>query len=437
MTFEAQEPGSCRWGQSLRSRGTCVFFGILATPPGISLELQYVALLFVLFIFPRVLQRFRLPSAFTCLGLGAVASIGFGLFQHDAGVNLLSTLGIVSLFLFAGLDVDFAELRRNAAILAQHLIIRLALLAVVTFIVEVTLKLPVQPSILVSLALTTPSTGFILDSLVSLGVSDAERAWIKAKAIATELVALMVLFIALQPPSVPVMLRSTMILAAMIAFLPLIFRFFAKIVLPYAPKSEFGFLLMAAVMCALITRQLGAYYLVGAFVVGLTAQRFRQQLPAIASEQMVHAVELFASFFVPFYFFHAGLSLRGEDFSPNAIALGVAFFAILIPGRIYLVALHRRLSLGESMKTGARIGVSIAPTLVFTLVIAEILRDRFAVSPVIFGGLIVYTLANTLLPGFVLRTPSSEGAAADLLVPEMTLAAPTGEVPITAPERPR
>ena len=37
----------------------------------------------------------------------------------------------------------------------------------------------------------------------------------------------------------------------------------------------------------------------------------------------------------------------------------------------------------------------------FTLVIAEILRDRFGVSQVIFGGLIVYTLANTLLPGFI------------------------------------
>jgi Kef-type K+ transport system membrane component KefB len=400
----------------------------------ISLELQYVALLFVLFIFPRVLQRYRLPSAFTCLGLGALASIGFRLFQHDPGVSLLSTLGIVSLFLFAGLDVEFSELRRNAAILTQHLVIRISLLTLVTFLVELTLGLPVQPSILVSLALTTPSTGFILDSLGSLGVSQQERAWIKSKAIATELVALVVLFIALQPPSATVILRSSVILVAMIAFLPLIFRLFAKMILPHAPKSEFGFLVMAAVLCALITRELGAYYLVGAFVVGVTAQRFRRQLPAIASEQIVHAVELFASFFVPFYFFHAGLGLRSEDFTPAAIALGFMFIAILIPGRVYLVALHRRLSLGESVRSGARIGISIAPTLVFTLVIAEILRDRFAVSPVIFGGLIVYTLVNTLLPGFILRSAPRDGEAKNLLVPEMTLAAPSGEYPITSPD---
>jgi Kef-type K+ transport system membrane component KefB len=399
----------------------------------ISEELQYVVLLFVLFVLPRTLQRYRLPSAFTCLGLGALASIGLGLFQHDAVVTLLSTLGIVSLFLFAGLDVDFGELQRNAGVLSQHLVIRVALLAVVTFAVQVTLGLAIQPSILVSLALTTPSTGFILDSLGSLGVSNQERAWIKAKAIATELVALIVLFIALQPPSVPLIMRSTLILGAMIAFLPLIFRLFAKLVLPYAPKSEFGFLLMAAVLCALVTRQLGAYYLVGAFVVGVTAQRFRQQLPAIASVQMVHAVELFASFFVPFYFFHAGLGLRREDFSTYALALGGVFLAILIPLRIYLVALHRRLSLGESVRSGARIGLSITPTLVFTLVIAEILRDRFAVSPVLFGGLIVYTLVNTLLPGFILRIAPRPPEAVELPLPEMTLAAPTGEQTMTAP----
>lgn len=399
----------------------------------ISQELQYVLLLFVLFVLPRALQRIRLPSAITCVGLGALASIGFSLFQHDAVVTLLSTLGIVSLFLFAGLDVEFGELQRNAAILLQHIAIRVALLGVVTFAVLVGLNLAIQPSILVSLALTTPSTGFILDSLGSLGVSTTERTWIKAKAIATELVALAVLFVTLQPPSLPTVVRSTVILVAMIAILPLLFRVFAKVVLPYAPKSEFGFLLMAALLCALITRELGAYYLVGAFVVGVTAQRFRQQLPAIASEQMVHAVELFASFFVPFYFFHAGLGLRRTDFSPNSLALGAIFLLVLTPLRIYLVALHRQVSLGEPLKTGARIGLSISPTLVFTLVIAEILRDRFGVPQVVFGGLIVYTLVNTLLPGFILRIAPAEPDAVDVPVPEMTLANPSVETPLPTP----
>ena len=51
------------------------------------------------------------------------------------------------------------------------------------------------------------------------------------------------------------------------------------------------------------------------------------------------------------------------------------------------------------------LGFLIAPRLlaiVFTLVIAEILRSEFNIDPMIFGGLIVYTMLNTVLPGLLL-----------------------------------
>jgi hypothetical protein len=42
---------------------------------------------------------------------------------------------------------------------------------------------------------------------------------------------------------------------------------------------------------------------------------------------------------------------------------------------------------------------------VFTLVVAEVMDRQFNVGPVLFGGLVIYTLGTTLLPGLVLRTP--------------------------------
>lgn len=65
-----------------------------------SKEIQYALLIFGLFIIPRALQRFRLPSAITSVGLGALLSIGFHLFHDDSTINPLATLGIVSMFLF-------------------------------------------------------------------------------------------------------------------------------------------------------------------------------------------------------------------------------------------------------------------------------------------------------------------------------------------------
>lgn len=371
-------------------------------------ELDYVLLLFALFVVPRFLQRYRLPSAVTSVALGALAGLAWSLFAQDRTVGLLATLGIVSLFLFAGLEVDFHELRREAPILVQHLVLGVVALLGVAVVIHTALALAPRPAVLVALALLTPSTGFILDALPSLHLTEGERFWIKSQSVATELVALVVLFVTLQSTTLGGLTTSALILAAMVLVLPVAFRLFAVRVVPYAPKSEFAFLLMVAVLCAYVTRRLGVYYLVGAFVVGITAQRFRERLPAIASDQMLHAVEVFASFFVPFYFFNAGVHLRREDFGLDALALGIAFLATAIPLRIAIVAAHRRIALGETWRNGARIGVSMLPTLVFTLVIAEILRTEFAVTPAIFGGLIIYTLVNTLIPTLVLRLPAGE-----------------------------
>jgi len=45
---------------------------------------------------------------------------------------------------------------------------------------------------------------------------------------------------------------------------------------------------------------------------------------------------------------------------------------------------------------------------VFTLVLAQILRERFAVPRAVFGGLILYAVVNTMIPGFFLKLPPPE-----------------------------
>src|SRR5690349_5060074 len=97
-------------------------------------DLIYVALLFVLFVVPRFLQRYRLPSAVTSLLLGLAAG-WLGLLAHDGTVELLSTFGIVALFLFAGLDVDLEDLRPDLRPLLQYLALWIAMLGGVAWVV--------------------------------------------------------------------------------------------------------------------------------------------------------------------------------------------------------------------------------------------------------------------------------------------------------------
>ncbi|MFO0673758.1 MAG: cation:proton antiporter [Polyangiaceae bacterium] len=374
----------------------------------ISPEIQYMLLVFGLFIVPKALQRFRIPSAVTCLGIGAGLSIGFHSFHEDHTVKLLATFGIVAMFLFAGLEVDFAELRQGRRILLQHVAAQLGLLAAGAVTLYFVVGLEARAALLFALALFTPSTGFILDSLPGFGMTTEERFWVKSKAIASELVALGVLFLTIQSTDASTLALSALALAAMVLLLPRVFRGFAVVIAPFAPKTEFTFLVIMAIFCAFITRELGVYYLVGAFVVGVTAVRLRKDLPELSSEKLLGAVELFASFFIPFYFLKAGLHLRGEYFTWTALAIATALLVVVVPLRILRVAWHRKLALGEPWRVGARIGTAVIPTLVFTIVIAEILQERFNLSPSLFGALIIFTVVNTLFPGFALRLPPPE-----------------------------
>ena len=371
------------------------------TPARIPEQLGFIGLIFALFLVPKLLQRFKLPGAITALLLGIVASL-LGWFHHDPTINLLSTLGIVALFLFAGLEIDATELKHNRRPPALP-----ALIWTVTAIlaaVAAAMLLGVEPRVaaLIALAVVTPSTGFILSSLASFGMNKSEQNTVRTYAIGSELIALAALFVILQSTSARQLVISILAMAGVIVVIPLAFRAFASVVAPHAPKSEFAFLVMVAVVCAYATRMLGVYYLVGAFLVGVAAQRYRASHPAMSSEKMIDALESFGSVFIPFYFFHAGTEVMRGHLSLKSLAIGLGLVAVLVPLRIGVIGLHRRYVLGEPFVMSRRIGAAMVPTLVFTLVIVGILQRRFGLDEAIAGGLVLYTILNTVIPGFIL-----------------------------------
>ncbi len=370
-------------------------------------DIAFVALIFALFVIPKALQRYRLPSAITSLFMGAGAT-AFGLFHHDPTLHLLSTFGIVALFLFAGLEIDGAELRRQARPLVVHGLSWFALLAIGSIVATYAFGFALRPGVLIALALLTPSTGFILSSLAGLGLREPERFTVKTYAIASEILALVVLFFILQSTSLGRLAIALGAMLAVVIVIPLAFKLFARIVAPHAPRSEFAFLLMVAIVCAYATRRLGVYYLVGAFLVGIAAQRFRTELPAMSSEKMVDALESFGSVFIPFYFFRAGTEIVREQLSLRALGIGAALIAVMIPLRVAITVLQRRFGVGERSAAATRIGVALVPTLVFTLVLTDILNTDFGTSSYVLGALVLYTVVNTTIPAFVLKSAPPE-----------------------------
>jgi len=378
-----------------------------APPDWLSLtsDLAYLGLIFALIVIPRALQRFRLPAPLSSLALGMAATLLLGPGYHDATLVLLATLGISSLFLFAGLEVDVDGLRRGRGPLLVHLAMRSLLLGAVTFGGMRQFGFAWNTSLLLALALLTPSTGFILESLARLGLDDDERYWVTIKAIGSEILALAVLFVVLQSDSAAHLGISTLAIFAMIIGIPLLFALLGRLVVPYAPGSEFSLLVMVGLVAAYLTDKLGVHALVGAFLAGFIAQLLRKRMPGLASPENLRAIQLFASFFIPFYFFVAGLGVPAAALQWDALRLGAAITAVALPLRIGVVWCQRRFIRGETATGSLRVATALSPTLIFTLVLANILRERFHISDTLYGALLVYAALSTLLPSFVLAKP--------------------------------
>ena len=191
-------------------------------------------------------------------------------------------------------------------------------------------------------------------------------------------------------------------IALLIAFMPLVFLALGRYVVPYAPGSEFSLLLMVGLICAVITEMLGVYYLVGAFVAGLVARLLSKRLTTLASPANLEAIQLFASFFIPFYFFHNGLGVPSAALVRGSLLYGFALAALVIPVRLAVVWLQSRFMQHRGHRGSFRVAIALTPTLIFTLVIAEILRENFSISPALYGGLLVYAAIASILPALVL-----------------------------------
>jgi Kef-type K+ transport system membrane component KefB len=369
---------------------------------GPSTTFIYLAVVFGLLVIPRALQRFRLPAPLTCFAFGIIVAGFFKPLVNDSVISYLATLGIAALFLFAGLEVDTAGLRRELPSLTGHFALRALVLVGCARLVAVFLHLGWQVDWLIALALLTPSTGFILDMLPHSGLDPAEQSEVALHAIAGEVTAMFLFLVISQADSLKTLAISGGSIALLIAFMPLVFLALGRYVVPYAPGSEFSLLLMVGLICAVITKTLGVYYLVGAFVAGLVARSLSKRMTTLASAENLEAIRLFASFFIPFYFFHNGLGVPSAALVANSLGYGFALAVLVIPVRLGVVWLQSRFMKHRGHRGSLRVSLALTPTLIFTLVIAEILRENFSITPALYGGLLVYASIATILPSLAL-----------------------------------
>ncbi|MBX3723463.1 MAG: cation:proton antiporter [Turneriella sp.] len=366
-------------------------------------EITYALLIISLFVIPRILIRLGIPMALSAFAMGSMASTYLGFADGDQVISQFASLGIIGLFLFAGMEVDLRALRQNLRHIIEHLAVRMLVIAVLTVIICSQFSLTVAAGVLIALAIATPSTGFILDNLANSELSDDRKYWIKLKAISAEIVALGLLLIVTQGQSVGALAGSITVIFLLLLLLPFLFKKLAVIIERIAPGSEFTFLLMLGVIFGIVTKKLGAYYLVGAFMVGIMAGRYRRETRDVPTEQMLKSLHMFAAFFMPFYFFNAGMQFPTSALNRGAWIVAGVFFLLLFPIKLISIMMHRKVALHEGWRDSLPVALSLMPNLVFGLVLAELIKVIPAVPPEVYGGLVLFTLLITALAPMILK----------------------------------
>lgn len=369
----------------------------------IPVEYRYIIVLFCVLLLPKILLRYRIPTAITALSLGALCSIFLGWFEGSQVILLLSRLGITSLFLFAGMEIDLDVLKGESKPLLSSVTQFMLLILVSAFITMKVVDLSYQVSLIIAIALFTPSAGFILNSLKNYELNDKEIFWIKLKAISKEIAAVLALFIALKLDNIESFFITIGVIIGMFLILNPLFKFYLNYIAPSAGKSELSFLIIIAFACGILTKKLGTHYLVGGFIVGIVAGQFKHFNEGKDAQRIEDSLQAFFSIFIPFYFFKSGLLITKEFFHLNGLWKGLGLITLLIPLRILSIILSIKFFLPEFWRERKQIAVALTPNLIFGLVIIDILKARFNLETSLLSALLIYTLVASILPAFFLK----------------------------------
>jgi len=376
--------------------------------------LELLILVAALFFVPKALQRFRIPAPVTECVLGLLLGPAvFAWIEPRPMLEGLAAFGISALFLFAGLEVDFGELRQRGGALGVHLAIQVVLVGVAA-IAGQRVGLTPAVAVLVGAAVMSPSVGYILATLEARPVRADLSAWIKQKAIAGEILAVVVVLVFANSARPRELALGLGAVAGILVGVPLLILLFHRLVRPWAPRTEFSFLLVVALLAAYVSHHVGVHYLAGAFAVGIISRRYLDQFVARTAEassfgEALTAFRFFAAFFVPFFFFLAGLTLPPSAISGQSARLAGLLLLVALPLRVIPTLLHRRVGMGESWRESAQVSLALIPTMVFTFAVAGLLRERFDIPPAVYGGLILYGAATSLIPLLTPGAPPETG----------------------------
>lgn len=372
---------------------------------------KFLIILVVLFFIPKAIYAIRkIPYAITEVLLGTILALALPFFFYiDDALKVLSAIGIITIFISGGMEADLDFIIKKKATLFEILMIQTIIVVILALLFNVFFDITKQISILIALALATPSAGYVFSFLKSTSMSRKDKHNVQSIVVSLEILNILLLLIMLNLGNTWIIIIKLSVVIALVLLLPVILNFLYKNIFKKIIGIEFGLIFVIALLSAFATDYLGVHFIIGAFVAGIVSIKF---LDRIKEERFINSKKhsniiqgftFFAAIFAPFYFFTTGLMLNREILNLKTGLIAISAVIIISFLRYTAFYIYSRHVLKEKRNSAIKSAIIHLPTLVFTFVIAEILRDKFNIEPVIFGALLIYGILTSIIPMFFMK----------------------------------
>jgi Kef-type K+ transport system membrane component KefB len=362
----------------------------------------------------------RIPTAITEVFLGIILGILLpAFFFTDDVIRVLGTLGVITIFVSGGMETDLDYIFKNKRHFIENFLVQLALIVIVSAGLVYILRVSLQIGLLVSLALLTPSAGFIFALLTHTDESKESKKLMQSTVVSLEMLSLLLLLIFLNLGNPLHIFLGILVVSSLIFLLPIVLKWLYENMFKKIIGMEFGFIFVVALISAYVTEWIGVHFIIGAFVAGIVSKQFldKIKLNSNISRNKEHAItdgfSFFAQVFAPFYFFSIGLLFKLELFTLNAILYAVGAFIIILGLRFIANFWHHRIK-GRQKQQSINLSIIILPTLLFTFVVATLLNTNFTLDKNVFGAILIYGILASTIPLFFLNRKTENSKVANI-----------------------
>ena len=383
--------------------------------------LTILVCLVIAYFFGELLHKLKIPRVVGQVGAGLFLSIGVIkdiLFTDESlkTLSFLAHLGIILLFYYVGLEVNFKTVlktaRNSITISLFNTILPLLLGFGLSYFI---LKLGLIPSLVIGMTLPTAALSISINQLEELRMLKTKIGTLLLSVgmfnDVLQIIIIAVIFSLIQVGTsqsglltlfLDMLIFILVVVAARLWFIPSILAFFDK---EHSSTARFTASMIIVLLVASLSEVLGLGLIIGALIAGVIVRQtiFKDHLLSSWQEHdIARSVHILAfGFLIPLFFLWTGLSVDFSlVFKETGLILFLAFLSIF--GNVAGVMIPM-LFTKSSWQEGLLLGIGLSPKGDVELAVAALALEAALISQSLFAVLVMMSVLTTIISPILFR----------------------------------